>query len=458
MVASPQRIPTPREIDAELARRSLAYFIPLAWPTVEPSTDLVWGWHLDAIAEHLEAVVRGQIQDLIINVPPGHMKSLEACVLFPAWVWTWQPSWRALFGSYALDLALRDSVRCRDVITSKWYQETFLPDWGLKSAQNVKGAYQNDARGIRQCVSVGSGTTGFRGDAVVLDDPLSVMQAYSPAARDEASRYVKSALSSRFNDPRKRQRILIMQRLHEQDPTGVVLEDGNWVHLRLPSEFEPKLRCVTSIGWEDPRTEKGELLFPQFFTQQVIDQAKKDLGSDSYAGQHQQRPSPAGGGIFKKWWWRFWQPAGMNLPPVRVEGPDGVMVERPVVNLPKDFDQQLQSWDMTFKDTKGTDFVVGQVWAKKEANRYLLDQVRERLSFSHTIQAVRSLSERWPDADTRLVEDKANGPAVIDTLNDEISGLIAVNPEGAKRPAPTPCSLKWRQATCICRTRRSRPG
>ena len=239
-------------------------------------------------------------------------------------------------------------------------------------------------------------------------------------------------LLASFNDPSKGHKVVVQQRLHEADLTGDLLRRGGYEHLCLPAEFEPDRRSSTSIGWQDPRTEAGQLLWPQRIDQAALEEFKATLGRYRYAGQFQQRPAPADGGMLKRYWWRFWQPRGANLPPVVVKLPDGTIEQRTAVELPLRFDVQIQSWDMTFKDTKNADFVVGLVLAAHGADRYLLDQIRDRLDLPGTLLAVRRLSAQWPDALTKLVEDKANGPAVVQSLRHQISGFVEVNPDGGK--------------------------
>jgi predicted phage terminase large subunit-like protein len=224
---------------------------------------------------------------------------------------------------------------------------------------------------------------------------------------------------------------VIQQRLHEADLTGDLLIRGGYEHLCLPAEFEPDRRCSTSIGWTDPRTTAGELLWPQRMDQAKLDELKETLGSYRYAGQFQQRPAPAGGGMLKRHWWGYWQPLGANLPPIAVRLPDGTIEMRHAVELPTNLDQ-LQSWDMSFKDTKNSDYVVGLVIAALGADRYLLDLTRDRLDLPGTLAAVRRLTAKWPNAHLKLIEDKANGPAVIQSLKKEIHGFVEVNPEGGK--------------------------
>ena len=426
---------TCREIDAELARRRFRDFIRLAWAVAEPGRPFLSTWHVDAIADHLQAISEGQIKNLLINVPPGHGKSLIVSVLWPAWQWIRSiegACWRGLFASYDSGLATRDSVRCRSLIESPWYRETFRPPWKLSGDQNEKGYFENTRSGFRISLSVGGRGTGFRGDAVIVDDPLNATDQYSESVRRESILWWGQSMSSRLNDMEKGNKIVIMQRLHEMDLSGHVLEQGNYEHLYLPSEFEPGRRSATSIGWCDPRTEAGEILFPALYPQTVLDQAKKDLGSAGYAGQHQQRPSPAEGGMLQPRWWRFHKPRGLVLGPVKLRLPDGSEGEIYAIDLPDKFDAVIQSWDCTFKDRSTSDYVVGQVLARKGADRYLLHQVRDRMDMPRTAQAIRTMSAAYPDCGAKLVEDKANGPAVIQFLEKEITGLIGINPEGGK--------------------------
>jgi hypothetical protein len=410
-------------VKAEKARRSFKQFVSDAWQVLEPNTKLVDGTDFDAISWHLQAFTEGRIAHLIINVPPGHAKSLLACVFWPAWVWIDHPESRWLFASYREDLAIRDSLRCRRLIESDWYQRRFGHWFQLRKDQNQKQRFENDRTGYRVVVPMSAGT-GERADYVVVDDPHTVDQAESDAERTAAVEWWNGSMSTRLNDPSKGHKIVIHQRLHESDLTGDLLRRGGYEHLCLPAEYEPDRSCCTSIGWRDPRTRAGELLCPQRFNRAALEEYKTALGSSRYAGQYQQRPAPADGGMLKRHWWEYWQPRGANLPPVAVKLPDGTIELRKAVELPIRFDCQIQSWDMAFKDSKNADFVVGQVLAAHGADRYLLDQVRDRLDFPGTLLAVRRLSAQWPDAQTKLVEDKANGPAVVQSLRHEIAGFV----------------------------------
>ena len=425
------RIPTLGEIRAEMSRRHLRDFVRHAWPVLEPETPLVWSWHVEAICDHLESVSEGQIKRLLINVPPGHAKSLLVSVFWPAWQWLRKPSWRALFSSYKAELAIRDSVRCRAVLQSDWYASWFRPEWKLSGDQNVKSYFQNSATGARQSIGVGGGATGFRGDAVVVDDPLKADEWPSPDELEKVISWWDFQMSSRLNDMGKGARVVIMQRLHERDLSGYLLERGGYEHLCLPSEYDPGRSCVTSIGFKDPRTERGELLFPARFDASVIAEAKRDLGPYGYSGQHDQSPTPVGGSIVREEWIRYWYPADAIPPPaVRVMTADGVreIPQEPLGPV----ETCVQSWDLAFKGGASSDFVAGHVWGRTGARFYLLDRAHARLDFPATLTTIREMTKRHPRALEKLVEDKANGPAVIATLRDEIPGLVPVQPDGGK--------------------------
>ena len=427
-------LPTPTEIEAERCRRSLRSFIAAAWPVVEPATPFVGNWHIDAIAEHLEAATRGEIRKLVINIPPRHMKSLQVSVFWPAWVWLTHPERRFLFGSYALELSTKHSVICRRLVSSggvrprpgeEAHGRTVLerigyrglvetlegPEaWSLCGDQNLKRRFENTRTGMRLATSVGGSVTGEGGDFLVLDDPHKPDEVGSDVLRARTVDWHDSTWTTRLNDAATGVQVIVMQRLHEADLTGHVLERGGFEHLCLPAEHE----LSHPFHWpDDPRTEPGEVLWPKW-GEPYLAEKQVELGSYGYAGQYQQRPSPAGGGIFRRDWWRIYLPGELPAPRMLVA-----------------------SWDMTFKDSDGSDYVVGQLWLRDLADRYLVAQIRARLDFTQTLAAVRALDtyarRRWPGvALANLVEDAANGPAVVSTLRREISGLRAVRVRDGK--------------------------
>jgi predicted phage terminase large subunit-like protein len=419
------------DIDRELASRGLREFVRQAWPVVEPSTPFVPGWHIDAIIEHLEAVSRGQIRNLLINVPPRHMKSLLVSAFWPAWEWITWPERRWLYSSYGAQLSIRDSIKCRRLIESFWYQARWADRFALTSDQNTKGRFDNNRSGYRLATSVGGAATGEGGDRIVCDDPHNVQEAESDAVRKATLDWFDIVMSTRVNDPKTAAKVVVMQRCHQQDLSGHLLEQGGWEHLRLPAEHEQP-GCTTSIGWSDPRTEQGQLLWPDRFGSKEIADLKISLGSYAAAGQLQQRPSPSGGGIIKRHWFRYFQPRGANLPPVIVRLPDGTLISIAAIEVPHRVDEQIQSWDCAFKDLESSDYVVGQLWGRVGSFYLLGDQIRARMDCPATVKAVRAMSAKWPNCLAKLIEDKANGSAVIQMLSREIPGILPVNPEGGK--------------------------
>lgn len=318
------------ELRAQCA--DLAGFIKWGWPLLEPGTRYVHNWHIDAVSEHLQAIVAGDLQNLVINIPPGHMKSLLVSVFFPAWWWSLDPTKRFLSGSYEQALALRDNEKMRALVTSPEYRALW-PD-GTALVKTGTSSFMNESRGSREARAFKS-MTGGRGDVVLVDDPHSTETAESDKERKKTVRTFVEGVQNRTNDAATSAIIVIMQRLHAQDVSGAITDLGlDYEKLVLPMEFEPARRCVTRIGWKDPRTFEGEILFPGKFPAEVVAKLKK-VGSYAYAGQYQQRPVPREGGLFKReWfegkfirqappgtvWWRHWDLAATELSATNTTG------------------------------------------------------------------------------------------------------------------------------------------
>lgn len=289
---------------------SLLTFIERGWHVVEPATEFVPGRHLEATAEHLEAVTRGEILRLGINMPPRHMKSLSVSVFWPAWVWTQKPWVRWLFTSYSGDLSTEHSVACRRLIQSSWYRERWGHVFQFTGDQNRKTVFENDARGYRIASSVGGSATGRGGDVIVADDPHNVKKAESETDRAMVIDWWDRVMSTRLNDPQTGAKVIVMQRVHQDDLMGHVLEQEGYELLKLPAEYEGE-KNPTSLGWSDWREEPGELLWPDRFPREAIDDLKATLGSYAAAGQLQQEPVPREGGMFKRAYFRFLAPEAM---------------------------------------------------------------------------------------------------------------------------------------------------
>lgn len=299
----------------EAAEKSLVEYIKQAWNVVEPGQEYAHNWHIDLIAEHLEAITDEVTIDgayynrLLVNLPPGHMKSLLVNVFWPSWEWGPRnmPHLRYVCTSHSQNLAIRDSTKMRRLIQSEWYQKRWGDRVTLTGDQNAKTKFENTATGFREAVAFES-MTGVRGDRVIIDDPHSVDSAQSDAMRNSVIETFLEAVPTRLNNPGKSAIVVIMQRLHEEDVSGVVLDKGlGYDHIMLPMRYEPSRAVPTLLGIEDPRREQGELLFPERFPEEVVDRDEAVMGPYATAGQFQQSPEPRGGGIIKREWWQIWE-------------------------------------------------------------------------------------------------------------------------------------------------------
>lgn len=306
-----QKLPALDELRRELAERSLAEFIRLGWRYIDPAK-YISNWHIDAIAEHLEAVSRGYIRRLIINIPPRHMKSLSVSVAWPAWTWAQAtdpdlplmgPGVQWLSLAYAQSLSVRDNVKCRRLIESPWYREYWGERFALTGDQNTKVKFENDQQGYRIASSVDGTATGEGGSIVTIDDPISAKDIISEKKRGEVITWWDETMSTRLNDPKTGAYVITMQRLHERDLTGHILgRSDDYTVLCLPARYEPDHPHVYDM---DPRTTPGELLWPERMGETEIAKLEIALGSYASAGQLQQRPAPRDGGMFKRRWFEI---------------------------------------------------------------------------------------------------------------------------------------------------------
>lgn len=409
--------PSDIKLDREAVRRFGLYeFVRMSWHCVE-SAPFDDNWHIELICKHLEAVTRREIKRLIINIPPGCMKSLLVSVFWPVWEWISHPERSWMYASFDASLSRRDAVRAMELIEHPWFRARW-PELAIGYGRKATSAteYYSNSGGLRFSTSVAGRSTGWHGDTQVVDDPIKPKDTKGGSEATgvklkEARDWWTGTMASRQKVPETFARVIVMQRLHEEDLSGVCIASGEYVLLRLPMEFEVDNACVTKWG-RDPRTVEGELLWPSRYSAEKVKELQdsvKGLGAADYAAQYQQRPMPKGGGIFKH----------------------SYFVKR-YTSIPSDF-QWLQSWDMRFKEsTTSGDMVVGGVWAYKNAQFYLVKVYRGRWSFTETIAAMQLAIVEFPQATLKLVEDKANGPAIVNILKTEIDGLVLVDPQGGK--------------------------
>lgn len=349
-----------KELDRIDAERSLHEFIRQGWHALEPSNPFVDGWALRTMCEHLEAVSDGRIKRLLINVPPGCTKSMTVSVFWPAWEWARNPSLRYINASYNAELAIRDNLRCRDLIQSEWYQENWGSKFLFKGDQNAKIKYENTQHGWKFACGVGAGLTGHRGDRIIVDDPHSVQGADSEADRETALRWFSETLPTRLNKIDESAIVVIMQRVHERDVSGLIIDpekELKYDRLILPMEYEPDhpYKSSSPLGFVDPRKELGELLWPERFTAKGLAQLKASLrswgGSYAEAGQLQQRPSPRGGGMFQR-------------------------KDFAILDTCPEFVRVVRGWDLAGSKDKRAAWSVGVKIGKTKGGQYVIADVR----------------------------------------------------------------------------------
>jgi predicted phage terminase large subunit-like protein len=424
---------TPEQIALErvrpkLAITDLAVFVRHFWSVVEPQTVLLWSPYLDAFCDHLQALAEGRhpSRHLLINMPPRHLKTLILSVFFPAWVWVRWPHKRFLCTSYDIGLSVEAGVKARRLLEHGKYRAILKLagiSWEFQGDQNVKSYYENTAGGSRVAHSVGSkGPTGKGADYLIADDLHPTR--FGEGQLQEAIEYWDQAFANRVNDPKKAIRIVNGQRVAKGDISDHLLEKepGTWDHLCFPFLYEEPDENnpawpPTMLGYVDPRTVEGEVLEPRRWGPKEI-QAEQRRGSIYFATQWQQRPSVKGGVIFKESDFKWWKVAP------RFEAA-AIHCDLATKGSPA---QQLEA-------IKNRSFVVFQLWGYLGPDSYLIDEERGQWDFERTCQRFVDATKRWgrifPNA-KKVIEAKANGPALVSRLRSQIPGLEEWEPNGSK--------------------------
>ena len=415
-------------LDRADCEESLYYFLVNAWKYIDASP---WkdGWPIEAVAEHLQAVVDGDTRRLIINIPPRMGKSTITSVAFPAWTWaqsnrspTSGPGVQFLCASYANQLVLRDSVKCRRLIESQWYQKLWGDRFKINSDQNTKSRFSNDQGGERLITSVGAAVTGEGGSIIISDDPNSASEAFSEATIQSTIEWWDGTMSTRLNDQKTGAMIVIQQRLAENDLTGHILEReaAGWTHLCLPMRYEPDRSFKNSIGWEDPREKDGELLWPDRFGEDEVARLERSLGPFMAAGQLQQRPEPAGGGIIKREWWQLW--ADASFPPM-----DYIIASLDTAYTSKTSNDPsaMTIWGvytsdataMSFRtiDADGRPQYIDRAYNESAPKVMMMHAWTERLEFHDLVEKVAKTCKALK-VDKLLIENKASGISVAQEM------------------------------------------
>lgn len=389
----------------KLLAGDLATFIGQTLLTTNPGAAYLPNWHIRLIADYLEAARCGEINRLIINVPPRALKSTCVSVAWPAWLLGHDPRSRIMAASYAHSLAIKHSIDCRAVMMSGWYRQLF-PQVILTRDQNEKHKFMTTQRGFRLATSVGASAIGEGGNFLIIDDPQSPAQAMCTHGRQLANQWFDHNFATRLDDKNRGVMVLVMQRLHEHDLTGHLLSKGGWTHVNLPA-VAPETISYHVRGASYTR-QQGTLLHPERENELLLERAKIELGSHAFAAQYQQQPLPEEGAMIRPWWLKRYE------------------------QTPNVYERCVQSWDTGIKAGQEHDASACLTFLEKDNVSYLCDVVRVRLEYPELKRLVIAQAQRWKP-DVILIEDKASGQQLLQDLKRETAlPIIAMNPKGNK--------------------------
>ncbi len=391
-----------RKVRAERCRKSFYYFFTHFWDVIE-SEKLVDNWHIKYLCEELEKTAKNvfdrepKLHDLVINIPPGTTKSTICTVMFPAWCWAIDPRIRTISSSYSNSLSISHAIKSRDLITSDRYKEYFGIE--LKHDQSGKSEYKNTEGGERIATSTGGTVTGKHAHFIIIDDPINPKGATSEKERENANEHIKSTLNTRKVDKEVSVTILIMQRLHEDDPTAILAKKSK--HICLPGEISDRVSPK-----ELRKKYKDGLLDPVRLSRKVLDNLKEDLGSYGYSGQIQQSPSPEGGGVWQKWF----------IPVSDKE-------------FPTDLSAYGTDWDLAYTEKQGNS-ASAYVTSGKVGERIYIDKAG--YAFKEFPDLIRFMSEL---PQPHYIEGKASGKSAKQTLTKQGINAIEVEVTGGDKIA-----------------------
>jgi predicted phage terminase large subunit-like protein len=409
MIQNFESIPTVAQVEARLGKRSFYEFLKIVWKEIS-SDEFVDGWHIKLLCDYLQATYEGKVRNLILNIPSRHAKSTIVST-FPAWVWVNKPYKTFLFSSYSESVASDSSIRFRKLVTSETYQAR----WPLKIKAQQDVYISNDRNGFLRAVGAGGSITGRGGDWIISDDPINSEDVNSETTRKKINLWYQNTWSNRVKNPKTAVRILIQQRLHEDDTTAMILEGQlKYEHVCLPAEYDGT-RYVSSIGMDDPRTEIGEPLWSERYGKKELEEAKQSYTETGYSAQFQQRPVPLSGFVFKKTWF----------------------INR-VNNI--DIKYRFLSLDTASVDSKTSDYtacVCGEITSKHQL--FIRDVVREKLEFPQLVDFAKKMAKKYSyKLQNIVIENKGSGIQLIQTLQQgsdkELASLIyPFNPGRAEK-------------------------
>lgn len=391
------------DLEYQKAEKNLYAFFKSSWEVLSPTTNLLYNWHQELIAEHLTACFRRQIKRLIINIQPRSLKSTLASIDFPAWCWTDDPSEKFMFASYSQGLAFKHSEDRKTLIKSNWYNSR----WGDKFCitKDATQLVKNDKAGHIIATSLRGTAVGLGANILGIDDPHDVQKVHSDKIRETDIEIFDKKLYNRLDDKTNGVIIIIMQRCHEADLTGHLLkENEGYTHLKIPTIAEKKTIIDFPISGMELERPEGNILHEERENEIAIEKQKKK-GDFYFSGQYQQNPSPTEGGIIKTKWFQFYN------------------------KLPEKFDYVIDSWDLAVKDKEVNDDACGIVWGVKGSLKYILGLIKKKMGFVTSLKELVLMREKFQLITKSIIEDKANGSPVIEVLKQKLDGIIAFNPK-----------------------------
>lgn len=398
----------PRELElrlrARLCQDSLKEFVKTFWHVIEPGRELIWGWPIEAICDHLEAVTRGEIKRLLITVPPGSSKSLLTRVFWPTWEWAINPSRRYIGASYAQHLAERDNRRARSIVQSDLYKKMF-DHVKMSDEQATKTNFANTSTGWMFATSVQGLGTGERGDRFIIDDAHNVSKAESAQDRQRVLLWFSETVPSRLNDLDKDAIVAIMQRVHQDDLAQAAI-DRRYEHLLIPMHYDSSRAKTTIIGWSDPRTEEGQLMWPERFSAGAVADLEDALGPYASAAQLEQEPVPRQGGLFT---------------------PENIVEVEELPDTEADY-EFVRAWDLAASEGAGA-YTVGVKMGRnlKNGNFYIVDVKRKRLGPDGVRKMITgAAAEDGAGVPIRIPQDPGQaGKAQVASIISELAGYNA---------------------------------
>jgi predicted phage terminase large subunit-like protein len=400
----------PRVISAVL-RSDFYSFIQGTFPMVSPGAVFQPNWHVEAIAFELDRVRRGEIKRLIITVPPRSLKSVCASVAFPAFILGHDPQRKIICVSYSEGLARKHANDCRALMWSDLYRRIF-PASRISPRKDTELEFACTRGGYRLATSVGGTLTGRGGNFIIIDDPMKPQDALSEAARESTKQWYSNTLLTRLDDKVSDAIVVVMQRLHTDDLVGYLLEQPGWTHLNLPAIAESEHRVQLGPARSHLRR-KGDLLHPEREPQEVLDEAKRSMGSLNFAAQYQQEPVADGGNLIRWQWF-----SSYDRPPA------------------KDLnDKIIVSWDTALSAKELSSYSVCVVLQVRDDTVYVLDVFRERLEYPELKRKAIELHRRWRNVTNRyylLIENKGSGMPLIQDLKRDNIHAIAIEPRDDK--------------------------